>query len=56
MTSHWPAGRERRMWPNCRAMTSELTRACDEALGIDTPRIRTAERYRRMRAELQADD
>ena len=29
--------------------------ACDEALGIDAPRIRTAERDRRRRAELQDD-
>ena len=33
-------------------MTSDLARACDAARGIDTPRIRTAERDRRMRAEL----
>ena len=36
-------------------MDSDVARACDEALGIDTPRIRTAERDRRMRDELQGD-
>ena len=37
-------------------MDTNLARACDETMGIDTPRIRTAERDRRMRADLQADD
>jgi len=36
-------------------MDSSVARACDEAPGIDTPRIRTAERNRRMWAELQGD-
>ena len=35
-------------------MASDVARACDEALGIDAPRIRTAERDRRMWAELKA--
>ena len=36
-------------------MDSDVARACDEALGIDTPRTGTAERDRRMWAELQGD-
>ena len=36
-------------------MDSNAARARDEALGIDTPRIRTTERDRRMRVELQDD-
>ena len=36
-------------------MDSDRARAYDEALGIDTPRIRTAERDRRMWAGLQGD-
>ena len=36
-------------------MDSSVDRAGDEAPGIDTPRIRTAERDRRRRAELQGD-
>ena len=38
---------------NC--LPFNVARACDEALGIDTPRIRTAERDRRMQAKLQGD-
>ena len=55
MDSHWTVGRDRRMWPNCRAMDSDVARACDEALGIDTSRIRSGERDQRMWAELQGD-
>ncbi len=36
-------------------MDSSVARASDEAFGIDTPRIWTAERDRRMWAELQGD-
>ena len=36
-------------------MGSSVARACDAAIGIDTPRIWTAERDRRMWAELQGD-
>jgi len=36
-------------------MDSNVAGDGDEALGIDTPRIRTAERDRRMWAELQGD-
>ncbi len=36
-------------------MVSNTGIACDEAPCIDTPRIRTAERDRRMHAELQGD-
>ena len=36
-------------------MDSNVARACDKAFGIDTPCIRTAERDRRMWAELQGD-
>ena len=36
-------------------MDSSVARACDEAMGVDTPRIWTAERDQRMRAELQGD-
>ena len=37
-------------------MDSSVARASDEAFGIDTPRIWTAERDRRMWAELRAMD
>jgi len=36
-------------------MDSNVAGARDQAPGIDTPRIRTAERNRRGRAELQGD-
>ena len=36
-------------------MGSSVARACDEAMGIDTPRIWTAERDQRTRAERQDD-
>ena len=36
-------------------MGSDVARACDEALGIDTPRTGTAERDRRIWVELQGD-
>ena len=36
-------------------MDSDVARACDEALGTDAPRIRTAERDRRISAGRQGD-